>query len=154
MSSSKVTLGPGPEVVPLTTWTENNLSAIYKATTQAEFDSAFEAFFQDNVTITLNGKTLTREQYKSQLSSEKLGEKSADISFLGAVEVPATTVGLQQTGSVGIFYKATIFGRFYYEGAPIASTVNSSFNAVVTADPSGGAKVSTLNEVIVDQVDR
>lgn len=141
----------GPEIVPLTLWTENHITAIYKATNLADFDKAFDAFISKDAQITLNGRKLTREEYKLQLVGETFAEKSANVSFLGAVDVPEKVIGLTQTGTVGVFFQATVFGRLLFRGAPVTSTVNASLNATVAAGKSG-TTVTVLNEVVVDHV--
>lgn len=74
---------------PLTDWAEGHLSAILKATTEAHFDSAFDAFISNHVNITVNGKPLSREQYKQQLLGESaVNKQSASVQFSGTVEVP------------------------------------------------------------------
>ncbi len=79
-------------VLPSTSaWAQQCIVAIYQAQGQRAFDSAFDAFISQKVQkITLNGKTLTRDQYKQQLSGEKLLERSASVTFNGTVDVPDT----------------------------------------------------------------
>lgn len=71
----------------LTNWVKQHLTALLKTTTQEDFDAAFNSFISQNVTITLNGKHLTRDQYKQQLQGEKFEESGALVNFLGSVEV-------------------------------------------------------------------
>ncbi|EED80209.1 predicted protein [Postia placenta Mad-698-R] len=149
LDNLNMTTNPGgPEIVPLTLWTENHITAIYKATNRADFDKAFDEFIDKNAQITLNGRKIGREEYKLQLVGEKFFERSADVSFAGSVQKEGKIVdyievsGLLrravpylipyefQTGDVGVFFKATVFGRLFFRGAPISSTVNSSLNAV------------------------
>ncbi|KAF9809586.1 hypothetical protein IEO21_07357 [Rhodonia placenta] len=144
----------GPEIVPLNLWTENHITAIYKATNRADFDKAFDEFIDKNAQITLNGRKIGREEYKLQLVGEKFFERSADVSFVGSVQREGKIVDYIQTGDVGVFFKATVFGRLFYRGAPVSSTVNSSINAVVAAVHSGTPKVTELNEIAVDHVNR
>ncbi|KZT67890.1 hypothetical protein DAEQUDRAFT_728669 [Daedalea quercina L-15889] len=87
--------GLGPEIVPLTRWAENSISAIYKAPKQDDFTHAFDAFIAEDAQITVNGKHLSRAQYKELLQGERALEQSASVSFLGAVEVPAHTKELE-----------------------------------------------------------
>ncbi|GBE87226.1 hypothetical protein SCP_1004730 [Sparassis crispa] len=155
-------------LLSLINWTESLLTAILNATTEATFNEAFDAFLSQDVHITVNGKHVTREQYKKQLSSEKWTERTSDpasVAFEGAVEVPADKNEPISNGVVGLFYKATIYGRFFILGAPSASTVNSSLNVVIAQDKSIPApvyppgvrgdfddrRVTVLNQVVTDQ---
>lgn len=149
LDNLNMTTNPGgPEIVPLNLWTENHITAIYKATNRADFDKAFDEFIDKNAQITLNGRKIGREEYKLQLVGEKFFERSADVSFVGSVQREGKIVDYIQvsgllsravsylipyefkTGDVGVFFKATVFGRLFYRGAPVSSTVNSSINAV------------------------
>ncbi|KZT05063.1 uncharacterized protein LAESUDRAFT_715119 [Laetiporus sulphureus 93-53] len=148
-----VLLGPGPVIIPLSAWAEDSISAIYKASSQSAFDSAFDEFLHKDAQITFNGKQLTRDQYREQLLEERVLEQSADISFTGAVEVPANKNDPVAAGSVGLFYKATVYKTIKVFGASASSTVNSSLNVVIT-DSKGeiaNRKVLVLNQVLLDE---
>ncbi|KZT67865.1 hypothetical protein DAEQUDRAFT_693415 [Daedalea quercina L-15889] len=137
----------GPEVLPLTTWVENNISAIYKASTSDAFNEAFNAFLHEDAQIYVNGNCLTRHEYKRQLQNQKLGEYCASVTFSNAVQVPVDTVGLTETGSVGVFYKVTLFDGALVHDSHIANIVTSSLNAIVTNKPEAGTKASILTEI-------
>ncbi|KAF7342432.1 hypothetical protein MVEN_01832400 [Mycena venus] len=92
---------------PMKTWAEYHLSSILKATTQNEFNDAFDAFLSMKATITVNGRHLSREEYKKMLQGEKVLESGASVDFRSAVDVPADGNSVQ-TGVVGLFYTATI----------------------------------------------
>ena len=73
---------------PLKIWAEGHLSSVLKATTQSDFDDAFDAFLSKHVNITVNGQHLSRAQYKQQLLGESaVNKQSADVKFDGVVEV-------------------------------------------------------------------
>jgi hypothetical protein len=73
---------------PLRIWAEAHLSSILKATTQSDFDNAFDAFVSKHANITVNGQHLARDRYKQQLLGESaVNKQSADIKFDGVVEV-------------------------------------------------------------------
>jgi hypothetical protein len=80
---------------PLRSWAEQHLSSIIKATTQTAFDSAFEAFLSKHATITVNGKKVSRDEYKKQLQGEGFDEAGAIVQFSGAVEVPSESNSIQ-----------------------------------------------------------
>lgn len=67
-------------------WTEQHITAIYSATTESDFEAAFDAFLAKEVSITSNGQHLTRNEYKQKLLNEKKGELSGGVSFTGAVQ--------------------------------------------------------------------
>ncbi|KAI0920222.1 hypothetical protein AcW1_002025 [Taiwanofungus camphoratus] len=157
---TEISLGPGPVVFSLTDWTENSISAIIQATSQAQLDSAFDAFIAKDAHITVNGKHVSRAQYKERFQSEKSTESSANVSFTGAVEVPKDENHPTNAGSVGLLYKATVFGKLFVFGSRTASTINSSLNVVIVEEHPGGQfnlgssrRVTVLNEVVTDQVD-
>jgi len=144
-----VTLGPGPVVIPLTQWTEESISALYNATTQTSFNSALDAFLLKDAHITVNGKHLTRDQYKQLLQGEQILERSAEVSFNGSVEVSKNPDEPAEAGNVGLFYTVTVIEKVNVFGAPATSTVTSSLNVTIVED--GGVedrKVKTLNQVV------
>jgi len=56
-----VTLGPGPEIVPLPEFVQLGLTAIYKASSLEAFNAAFDSLFAKKMkSITFNGKNLFR----------------------------------------------------------------------------------------------
>lgn len=144
---------------PLTDWAEGHLSAILKATTEAEFDNAFDAFISTRAHITVNGKNISREQYKQQLIGESaVNKQSASVQFNGTVEVPTDTeqpvdvsfvhifvfvcvklifyATFVQAGLVGMFYVNTISLKIRVFGAPAQTRVTSSINVVSVFPPS------------------
>ncbi|KAL4245425.1 hypothetical protein ABKN59_009463 [Abortiporus biennis] len=148
----------------LTNWSKQHLTAIFQATDQQTFDNAFDAFIAQNVSITVNGQHMTRDQYKKMLQGEKFEEAGASVSFAGVVEVPKDPKNPVLAGTVGLFYNATISEKLLVFGAPESSTINSSLNIVVIQDPTiekphlpgrGGffdpRRVSVLNQVNVDR---
>ena len=72
----------------LTNWAQQHLTTLFQTTNQDDFNAAFDAFISKHVKITVNGKSLTRDEYKQQLQAEKFEESGAQINFLGTVEVP------------------------------------------------------------------
>lgn len=72
----------------LTNWTKNHISAIIEATTQADLGAAVDGFLSESATITVNGASVSRDQYKNILEREKFLETAATVAFSGEVEVP------------------------------------------------------------------
>jgi len=148
----------------LTNWAQQHLTTLLQATSQDDFNAAFDAFIAQDVAITVNGQTLTRDQYKQQISGEKFAEAGATVNFVGTVEVPTDPTQPVLAGSVGLFFNATIDEKFLVLGAPESSTINSSLNIVVIQDktipppnlPGRGGffdprRVSVLDQVNVDK---
>jgi len=137
----------GPIEFTLAEWVENNVSAIYTATSSSSFDSAFSSLLLNDAHITVNGKHLTLAQYKQLLEGERQFEKSADVTFVDSVPVvtnPNAAIN-SQVGNVGVFFKVAIT-----ETVDNATrTVNSSLNATVVEDKSKSRKISALNQVVL-----
>ncbi|KAI0702773.1 hypothetical protein C8Q76DRAFT_802360 [Earliella scabrosa] len=152
----------------LSTWAQRHITAVYSATTAEEFNSAFDAFVSEDVKITVNGKSMSREEYKQMVQGEITADVGAEVSFNGVVAVPSEDKDLRAigTGTVGAFFKAVVFGKFFILGARQSSTVSSTMNIVVIQDPSlhhhqvgrGGAfdgrRVSVLDQVLTDEPNR
>lgn len=75
----------------ITEWTKDRITAIYSATTDSDFETAFDDFLSHEVTITSNGQRFTRDEYKQKLLSEKKGEISGGVSFTGSVQADGTS---------------------------------------------------------------
>jgi len=131
----------------LSVWAEGHLSAVLQATTEAEFDSAFDGFLSKHASITLNGQHLSRDQYKQQLLEESaVNKRSGSVKFDSVVEVSTdleqpvkvrslwylsldgTDCRPDQAGVVGAFYTATIDLNEIVFGAPAQTQSNSSIN--------------------------
>ncbi|KAJ6479033.1 hypothetical protein C8R45DRAFT_1156552 [Mycena sanguinolenta] len=143
---------------PLNDWAQQHLFAILKATTQTEFDSAFDAFLSKNATITVNGKKVSRDEYQKQLQGKRFDEAGATVQLSGAVEA-----GSIQAGVVGLFYAAAITEHIVVRDAPVEKHITSSLNLVLEEEESlvrphwppgthgffDGRRVSALNQIIV-----
>ncbi|KAJ7474989.1 hypothetical protein FB451DRAFT_1247199 [Mycena latifolia] len=146
------------DLPPLKNWAEDHLSTIIKAKTQAVVDEAFDTFLAKDATLTVNGKRVSRDEYKNQLRG--LLEQSATVKFSDAVEVPADQSRPSQAGSVGLFYTAVIVEGINVHGAPVEDNVTSSVNLVIKEDKSltpsplvhggifDGRRVFEVNQVI------
>ena len=85
---------------PLNTWAKQHLTSLITATTQADFDSAFDNFIAKDVkSITFNGTSLTRDQYKKQLQGERFLERSATVNVLNEIQAPKLNAQLSQVFS-------------------------------------------------------
>ncbi|KZT67873.1 hypothetical protein DAEQUDRAFT_766831 [Daedalea quercina L-15889] len=145
--------GIGPEIVPLDLWTRNNISTIYRARNQNDFSKAYDAFVADNAQVTVNGRPLSRDQYKVLFHGEPFLEQSASVSFLGSVEVAARTKEPETvSGMVGIYYKATVSEGVRVPGCETSSTINSSMNVAIEGGNAFDRKVTKVDQVITSQL--
>ncbi|KAH7912815.1 hypothetical protein BJ138DRAFT_1003736 [Hygrophoropsis aurantiaca] len=147
----------------LAAFTQSRLTALLKSATTIDFDSAFDAFFATPVNVTVNGKHLSRDQYKQQLLEQSAAapeQGGATVTINGELEV-AGTQG-QLSGLVGIFYTTLVESKYLILGAPAQSKITSSFNVIIAptqhdSQPSnvhGGPdprRVTTVNQVITEQ---
>lgn len=86
-------------LAPLTEFVENALRILVESTDQTAFDNQFNAFFGQNVSVTLNGEKLSRAQYKQQLFGVTFEEQSATINFLSSVAIPFGSVSSNPVSS-------------------------------------------------------
>lgn len=70
----------------LTTWAEQHISALYAATPN-NFNTTFDEFISSNAKITLNGQSLSSDQYKGVLFSHQFEISGATVNYNGAVQV-------------------------------------------------------------------
>jgi len=87
-----------PTQSTLTAWAEEHLTTLYKVTSQADFDTAFDSFISKHAVFNVNGFIVSRGQYKNQLRQEKRGEKDVSLKFVGTVEVPLSSDYPEKTG--------------------------------------------------------
>ncbi|PCH42872.1 hypothetical protein WOLCODRAFT_74217 [Wolfiporia cocos MD-104 SS10] len=114
----------GPILQPISSWAESRISEIYTSTTAADFDTAFNNFLAENAQITVNGKNISRDEYKKLLLQQKADERNANVRFQDTVTVPGDKCDLFmiiQSGSVGVFFTATISTHTIIPGAVSAS---------------------------------
>ncbi|KAH8093133.1 hypothetical protein BXZ70DRAFT_1066866 [Cristinia sonorae] len=124
-----------PIVLPtLKEWVEQHVRAIYVAEPGKEFDIAFNTFIHEHATITVNGRKLSRQEYKKQLETQKADQKSAVVEFLSAVEVAGDNHKPPLTGDVGTAFQVTIDERFPHTGIPRSRSIDSSLNVAIIFD--------------------
>ncbi|GJE93021.1 hypothetical protein PsYK624_091800 [Phanerochaete sordida] len=145
----------GPVILTLGSWAEQHMREMMTAKTQSSFEDAFDAMVAPSATITVNGKHMTREQYKKMLWKEEANEANATITFRDMVEVPKSAKEIIQTGEVGMFFEANISWT-----RPIKETkIRSTMNMVVeeSSRPAGdsmadGRLATVVNQVMTDVV--
>lgn len=155
----------GPRINPpsLTQWTETHLKAIYNAVSEEVFDNAFDAFIAKHVHIDVNGRYVSREQYKQILRFQKkfeLDAAPAQLSFKGVIEVPANREDPTAAGTIGVMYTAMVISSDLGVSEPQTSyTLNSSLNVTVNQDESltptigffDPRRVTRLSEVVTHE---
>ena len=82
----------------LPTWVKENITGLYSAKTEEQFDSAFDVFIAKDVKITVNGQHVSRDKYKSMIFGEIKSDVSATVTFNGLVSVPADSQDLNAIG--------------------------------------------------------
>jgi len=149
----------------LSVWAEGHLSAVLQATTQAEFDSAFDGYLSKHASITVNGKHVSRDQYKQQLTEDgAVNKQSGSVTFNNVVEVSTDLEQPVKAGVVGAFYTVTIALNEIVFGAPAETQTTSSINIIIEQDKTlpqppassirgffDGRRVVTLSQVFVNQ---
>ncbi|KAJ8090450.1 hypothetical protein PM082_019048 [Marasmius tenuissimus] len=150
---------------PANTWAQQHLTTLIEASSQADFDSAFDAFVSKNVQeIILNGASVSRDEYKQKFRSQVFDERTAIVKFTGTVASGESANLSGGTGNVGLFYTAQYFEGIVIRDAPVEVDATSSINLVVEQDaslkppstPGGihgffdGRRVFKLNQILVD----
>ncbi|KAL4072765.1 hypothetical protein V8B97DRAFT_348252 [Scleroderma yunnanense] len=116
----------------LSAWGASHLTAILESKTESAFVAAFEATFAANLDAIVNGKHLSRDQYK-QLLLEQSGaaplEADASVQIEGQTEVLGNQG--QLSGFVGLFYTSLNDSKYLVLGAPVESRTSSSINMTI-----------------------
>jgi len=116
----------------LSAWAVSQLTGLLQSTTQAAFDAAFDAIFASDCNVTVNGKQLSRDEYKAQLleqSGASPVEREASVNVQGQLEVQGNQG--QLAGLVGLFYTSLTDSKFLVLGAPAESRATSSLNIII-----------------------
>ena len=79
-------------------WVEERVKAIYTAKNAEDFDGAFDAFVAKDVTIKVNGKSMSRDAYKKMVQGQITADVGADVTFNGIVSVPSEDKDLRAIG--------------------------------------------------------
>ncbi|KAG6334141.1 hypothetical protein ID866_4948 [Astraeus odoratus] len=117
---------------PLSAWAASHISSLLESKTRSAFDAAFEGTFARNLDVVVNGKHISRDQYK-ELLLEQSG--AAPEEAVAAVQIEGQTQVLgsqgQLSGFVGLFYSSISDSKFLVLGAPVESRTNSSINLTI-----------------------
>ncbi|KAI5989410.1 hypothetical protein F5J12DRAFT_915843 [Pisolithus orientalis] len=128
-----------PRGPPLSVWASSRLNSLLRSETTDRFNRIFDVTFAQDLEVVLNGKTLTRDEYKKVL----LGQSGAGSSAIKDVQIEGETVVNpippedRLGGFVGMFYTITSTSkRFFVFGVPARQKDVSSVNLTVksTAD--------------------
>ncbi|KAH7884381.1 hypothetical protein F5I97DRAFT_1889097 [Phlebopus sp. FC_14] len=128
----------------LSAWATGGLSSLLQSTTETAFDTTFDAIFAHNVNVTLNGKQISRDEYKAELLTQSGAaplRADASVNVEGQLEVPGDQG--QLSGIVGIFYTSLTDSKYLILGAPAESRTTSSIN--LTIEPTEKNPQSNLH---------
>lgn len=103
-------------------WAKTGLTAMFQAATESAFDEAFDNFIAAKpASIVVNGKTLTREQYKDMIFKAKpFRETGAQVDFGGAVAVEKVEGDVRVCISfITFLYNAYIYNYIGRRGWPV-----------------------------------
>lgn len=146
-----------PRSSTLPVWASSRLNALLTSKTSDRFDRIFEATFARNVVVVVNGKSLTRDEYKKLLlaQSEAGPVGTTDVQIEG--ETVSNPSQDRSGGFVGIFF--TTVGtskRFFVLGAPatykIVSTINLTVESTVPYLPVRNRYFDSRRITAVNQV--
>lgn len=132
-STATTTATQAKPTTSLIEWATQHLTALYTAKTKDDFDAAFEAFFSNSLSATLNNGPLSRADYQKALSDERALERSATIKIDNSVSArdadgTEQPVAANEKGVVGLFFTAAFAEKIFQLGFPKMHTVNSSMN--------------------------
>jgi len=116
----------------LSAWAASRFSSLLESKTQSVFDAAFEGTFARNLDVIVNGKHISRDQYK-ELLLEQSGaapeEEDATVQIEGQTQVLGNQG--QLSGLVGLFYSSISDSKFLVLGAPVEKRTISSINLTI-----------------------
>ncbi|KAJ3780761.1 hypothetical protein GGU10DRAFT_278807 [Lentinula aff. detonsa] len=120
-------------------WAESHIQAITQATTQQNFDEAFDSFVtkdESHLEITFNGAKITRNEYKARLRGEAFDEVGAIVKFNGITTVPGKDGNITSNyiGEAEISYTAIIAEGIVIHDASVERKFTSSINISVEND--------------------
>ena len=78
----------------LSAWAASHLSVLLQSKTQAAFNAAFDAMFVHNLDAIVNGKHVTRDQYK-ELLLEQSGAAPLEADAIVQIEGQTEVLGNQ-----------------------------------------------------------
>ncbi|KIO15266.1 hypothetical protein M404DRAFT_992006 [Pisolithus tinctorius Marx 270] len=129
-----------PRVPPLPVWASSRLNSLLRSKTADRFNRIFDATFAQNIEVVLNGKNLTRNEYKELLLalSEAGPLGTTDVQIEGETVVNPIPSEDRLGGFVGMFYSTMgTSKRIFVLGAParykVVSSINLTYVAMQTA---------------------
>ncbi|KAJ7743342.1 hypothetical protein B0H16DRAFT_1010410 [Mycena metata] len=140
--ASKLPCPPNSTLPSLTTWAQNGLAGIVKATSASALETAFDVWLSQDVNITLNGNSLARAALFANRVNQGF-DPAAKLSFIHTVEVP-TVANSSETGEVSLSFNATI-GK---------NTITGVINLVIVQDtslsppPADLRRTMNFNEIV------
>lgn len=95
----------------LPTWVQRRITTLYSAKSADDFGGAFDAFVSENAKITVNGKSVSRDEYKKMIQGEIIADAGAEVTFNGLVSVPSEDKDLHAIGVRFFHYVKLIIQR-------------------------------------------
>ncbi|KAF8963250.1 hypothetical protein BDZ97DRAFT_1821273 [Flammula alnicola] len=120
-------------LLSLTKWTEQHITALVNANTNADLEAAVDSFISKNVVIELNGANITRDAFTKSLEANLANRVSANVTYNASVEVPTNPQSPVTAGWVGIFFVTT---STYGNPNAHLTIETASDNLLIQQDPS------------------
>ncbi|KAF8200263.1 hypothetical protein BJ912DRAFT_948510 [Pholiota molesta] len=117
-------------LLSLTQWAEEHITAVTNAATEADLQTAMDAFISKNVSMQFNGASVTRNAYVKSLAANIPGRVSANVTFSSTVQVPTDPQSPVTAGWVGMFYVTNSL----FNSKQITQIVSD--NILIQQDPS------------------
>ncbi|KJA18179.1 hypothetical protein HYPSUDRAFT_205555 [Hypholoma sublateritium FD-334 SS-4] len=114
----------------LSAWTELHTNALINAQTVTDLNAAADAFLSQNISIVVNGASLTRSQFLKTLAVNLPGRVSGNVSYTAIIEDPTDPSNSTAAGWVGVFL---VSSNFYTSHSLIESSSN---NVLIQQDPA------------------
>ncbi|KAJ7191868.1 hypothetical protein GGX14DRAFT_406835 [Mycena pura] len=140
---------------------QGNIKALYTAADSKAFEAAFDTFLPEDghVTITLNGQSMSRAQYKKVIAGETFDEAKGTVAFTGALQTPAKA---DIAGTAAVSFTANITKKLLVEGKPSVTVVTSCLIVVLEDHKSKSAhgvhggvtnhqRIVSLTQLLVEQ---
>lgn len=140
-----------PVFLTLSNWAERRLTELLSAKDQAAFDDAFDRLVGPHASITVNGKHMSRAEYKNLFHANEQDKYSASVDFKGTVEVSKNSKDLLPTGQVGIFFEAKILREQFIFNHNMTASINLVVENHGHGEPEYDSRQATcINQVFID----
>ncbi|KAI0338588.1 hypothetical protein BDW22DRAFT_1432388 [Trametopsis cervina] len=141
-----------PIILTLTSWTQTRIQNLFAATTQAQFQEAYDAFFAQDVQLTVNNRSISRSDFENELWQTASTKTSASVQFLGTVEIPTDSSNPLEGGQVGTFHKDILELNETDIKKTSQLVITASENFVITPDPSLGPVFDARRAFVMNSI--